>query len=72
MQYTALFGGEALITSIAVDSNGNAYIAGTALAALPITAGAFQSEYKPGACVSRFPNSPPQTLPCPVAFAGKQ
>lgn len=71
LKYTALFGGDALISSVAADGNGNAYIAGTALAPLPVTAGAFQSEYKPGTCVSYIPNTTPQTHPCPVAFAGK-
>lgn len=71
LKYTALFGGEARIGAIAVDAAGSAYFAGTASSALPVTAGAFQTDYKPGTCVSALPNGPPQTLRCPVAFVSK-
>jgi uncharacterized protein (TIGR03437 family) len=71
LKYTALFGGAARISALAVDANGSAYIAGTASSALPVTPGAFQTAYKPATCVSHLPNDPPQTFPCPVAFAGK-
>src|SRR5207253_5980246 len=55
LKYTALFGHEAQITAIAVDADGSAYIAGTASSALPVTAGAFQTAYKPGKCITSFP-----------------
>src|ERR1035438_5012642 len=71
LKYTALFGGEANITAIAVDTDGSAYITGTANSALPVTPGAFQTDYKPGTCGSAFPNGPQQTYPCPVAFVSK-
>src|SRR5450755_5195243 len=38
LKYTALFGGEASISAIAVDTEGSAYIAGTANSPLPATA----------------------------------
>src|ERR1039457_5504590 len=68
LKYTALFGDEASISAIAVDTEGSAYIAGTANSALPVTAGAFQTEYKPATCTDHFPGSPPQTYPCPMPF----
>ncbi len=71
LKYTALLGGQVHIGGLAVDAGGNAFISGTASSALPVTAGAFQTEYKPATCTSYFPQSPPQTFPCPVAFAGK-
>ena len=71
LKYTALFGGEASISAIAVDTEGSAYIAGTASSALPVTAGAFQTDYKPATCTYPFSGSPPQTYPCPMAFAAK-
>ena len=71
LKYTALFGGEASISAIAVDTNGNAYIAGTANSPLPVTAGAFQTEYKPATCTDILPNLPPQIHPCGQAFAAK-
>lgn len=71
LKFTALFGSEVQIGGIAVDADGNVLLAGTASAALPVTAGAFQTDYKPATCVSQFPQSPPQTFPCPVAFAAK-
>ena len=71
LKYTALFGGQVHIGGIAVDSGGNAYITGIAFSALPITPGAFQTDYKPATCTSYIPNGPPQTYICPVAFAGK-
>ena len=71
LKYTALFGGQVHIAGIAVDGNGGAYITGIALSALPVTAGAFQTNYKPATCISYIPNGPPQTYICPVAFAGK-
>ena len=71
IKYTALFGREAQISAMTVDSGGSAYIAGTANAALPVTPGAFHTAYNPGTCVSYFPNSPQTTYRCPVAFAGK-
>ena len=72
LKYTALFGGEAQIAGVAVDGDGNAYIAGTATAALPVTAGSFQTAYKPATCIaSSVGVSPLPTYPCPVAFAAK-
>ncbi len=71
MKYTALFGGQVHIGGIAVDANGGAYITGIAFSAIPVTAGAFQTNYKPATCTSYIPNGPPQTYICPVAFAGK-
>jgi uncharacterized protein (TIGR03437 family) len=71
LKYTALFGGQVHIGGIAVDANGGAYITGIAFSALPVTAGAFQTDYKPATCISYIPNIPPQTYTCPIAFAGK-
>ena len=71
LKYTALFGDEASISAIAVDTEGSAYIAGTANSALPVTAGAFQTDYKPATCIGIFANLPPQANPCGVAFAAK-
>src|SRR5450755_4635877 len=63
LKYTALFGDEASISAIAVDTEGSAYIAGTANSPLPATAGAFQTEYKPATCTDYLPNLPPQVHP---------
>ena len=71
LKYTVFLGGEASISSVAVDSEGNAYITGSASGALPVTPGAFQTNYAPAICTSFFPNSAPSSGPCPVAFAGK-
>lgn len=71
LKYTALFGGQAHISGIAVHADGSAFVTGTASSALPATAGAFQTDYKPATCISGFPNSPPETYRCPVAFAAK-
>ena len=70
LKYTAMFGAEVHISGIAVDADGNTFIAGTASSAIPVIAGSFQTSYKPGTCVFVF-DSPPQMYPCPVAFAGK-
>ena len=71
VKYTAFLGGEASISSVAVDSEGNAYITGWASGALPVTPGAFQTDYAPATCTQFIPNSGPISGPCPVAFAGK-
>src|ERR1022692_827844 len=71
LKYTALFGDEASISAIAVDTEGSAYIAGTASSALPVTAGAFQTDYKPATCISIFADMPPRQNPCGVAFPAK-
>ncbi len=71
LKFTALFGSEVQIGGIAVDAAGNVLLAGTANAALPVTAGAFQTDYKPATCISHDPPSSPRTFPCPVAFAAK-
>ena len=52
LKYTAILGGGASIAAIAVDAEGNAFITGAASSALPVTPGAFQTEYKPATCVS--------------------
>jgi uncharacterized protein (TIGR03437 family) len=67
LKYTALLGGEASIAAIAVDVDGNAFITGAAGSALPVTPGAFQTEYKPATCVGLSHAS----FPCPVEFAAK-
>lgn len=71
LKFTALFGTEVRISGVAVGADGSVSLAGTASAALPVTAGAFQTDYKPAMCISHFPQSPPQTFPCPIAFAAK-
>jgi len=65
LKYTALFGGAA---SIAVDANGSAFVTGAASSALPVTPGAFQTDYKPATCTSPLNHT---SFPCPVAFAAK-
>ena len=71
LKYTVFLGGEASISSVAVDSEGDAYITGSASGALPVTPGAFQTNYVPATCTQFIPNSGPYSSPCPVAFAGK-
>ena len=71
LKYTALFGGEARISGLAVDADGDAYITGTANSALAVTSGAFQTDYRAATCVSPFPNYTPRSFACPVAFAAK-
>jgi uncharacterized protein (TIGR03437 family) len=68
LRYTALFGGAASIAAIAVDANGSAFITGAASSALPVTPGAFQTDYKPATCASPINHT---SFPCPVAFAAK-
>jgi uncharacterized protein (TIGR03437 family) len=68
LKYTALFGGAASIAAIAVDANGSAFITGAASSALPVTPGAFQTDYKPATCTSPLNHT---SFPCPVAFAAK-
>src|SRR5437867_1179750 len=57
LKYTALLGDQASITSAAVDDDGNAYITGLARGPLPVTPGAFQTEYKPGTCTEALLNA---------------
>jgi uncharacterized protein (TIGR03437 family) len=71
LKFTALFGSEVQIGGIAVDADGNVLVAGTASAPLPVTAGAFQTDYKPATCISQAPQSQTKIFPCPVAFAAK-
>ena len=68
LKYTALFGGAASIAAIAVDANGSAFVTGAASSALPVTPGAFQTDYKPATCTSPLSHT---SVPCPVAFAAK-
>ena len=68
VKYSALFGDGALVTAVAVDSNGNAYITGTADSPLPVTPGAFQTRYNPATCTLQDGRV---SVPCPIAFAAK-
>jgi uncharacterized protein (TIGR03437 family) len=70
LQYTALLGTGAAISAVAVDSTGAAYIAGSASAALPVTPGAFSSQFNPTQC--QVHNGAPGGVgPCDMAFAAK-
>ena len=50
LKYTASLGDGANIAVIAVDASGYVYVTGYASSALPVTPGAFQTEYKPAKC----------------------
>jgi uncharacterized protein (TIGR03437 family) len=65
LKYTALFG-DAAITAVAVDAAGTAYVTGAAYGPLPVTPGAFQTDYRPAICHAHG-----VSFPCPVAFAAK-
>jgi uncharacterized protein (TIGR03437 family) len=67
--YTFSLPAGARIEAVTVDPAGHAYFAGTTGVALPVTHGAFQTEYRacPPLTVPRGPTRPP----CPWAFAGK-
>jgi uncharacterized protein (TIGR03437 family) len=66
LQYTALLGEGALINAIAVDASGSVYVSGSAGEALPVTPGAFQTQYNPIYCMAHM-----ATISCPIAFAAK-
>jgi hypothetical protein len=53
-------------SSIAVDSQGNAYVIGTAIPALKTTPGAFQNAPGGGSCING-----PDTVPCPDIMVAK-
>jgi hypothetical protein len=60
----------ATVNDLAIDAAGNIYLVGVASAGdLPVTAGAFQQQFKAGACP--HPERPTFTLPCTDAFVLK-
>ncbi len=61
-------GDGAYVNAVAVDSSGSAYLTGSAGSPLPVTPGAFQTNYNPASCTI---SNGMVTINCPMAFAAK-